>query len=112
MNSTTSKSLKKIIAMLTALVFMLSAFVFVFTGCASNDAGNGQADGAAETTDQTEETPVTIDYESAIVSYLGPEGTYTEAACERFFEEKGEYIHTKPLMRQCRRFVMGRAVMP
>ena len=40
----------------------------------------------------TELTPVQIDYDNAEVSYLGPEGTYTEAACEQFFEGKGKYV--------------------
>ncbi len=30
-------------------------------------------------------------YRSAIVSYLGPEGTYTQEACGKFFENKGFY---------------------
>ena len=32
---------------------------------------------------------VQISYESATVSYLGPEGTYTQEACERFFGSQG-----------------------
>ena len=32
------------------------------------------------------------DYSSSKVSYLGPEGTYTQEACESFFMKKGEYI--------------------
>ena len=32
------------------------------------------------------------DYSNARVSYLGPSGTYTEEACEHFFENKGTYI--------------------
>lgn len=36
--------------------------------------------------------PVTIDYDTAVVSYLGPEGTYTQEACGVFFEKKGEYV--------------------
>ncbi|MCR5527572.1 MAG: prephenate dehydratase [Lachnospiraceae bacterium] len=33
-----------------------------------------------------------LSYESAKVSYLGPKGTYTNEACEVFFENKGEYL--------------------
>lgn len=36
--------------------------------------------------------PVSIDYDAAVVSYLGPEGTYTQEACGVFFEKKGEYV--------------------
>ncbi len=32
---------------------------------------------------------------SAIVSYLGPEGTYTQEACEKFFCSHGVYRHFK-----------------
>ena len=34
-------------------------------------------------------------YHSAIVSYLGPEGTYTQEACEKFFGKQGTYIPYK-----------------
>ena len=36
--------------------------------------------------------PVQIDKESAVVSYLGPVGTYTQEACGVFFEKQGSYI--------------------
>ena len=36
--------------------------------------------------------PVQIDRDSAIVSYLGPVGTYTQEACGVFFENQGSYI--------------------
>ncbi len=36
--------------------------------------------------------PVSIDYDAAVVSYLGPEGTYTQEACGVFFEKKGVYV--------------------
>lgn len=41
---------------------------------------------------KAEKIPVSIDYDKAVVSYLGPEGTYTEAACGTFFEKKGSYV--------------------
>jgi prephenate dehydratase len=34
-------------------------------------------------------------YDSAIVSYLGPEGTYTQEACGVFFEKEGTYTPYK-----------------
>ena len=36
--------------------------------------------------------PVQIAYDSALVSYLGPEGTYTQEACGVFFEKQGSYV--------------------
>ena len=36
--------------------------------------------------------PVQIDKDAAIVSYLGPVGTYTQEACGVFFEKQGSYI--------------------
>ncbi len=36
-----------------------------------------------------------IPYESASVSYLGPEGTYTQEACELFFGNEGTYVPYK-----------------
>lgn len=39
-----------------------------------------------------QENKETKDYSNARVSYLGPSGTYTEEACEHFFENKGSYI--------------------
>ena len=41
---------------------------------------------------QPETTPVQISYESAVVSYLGPVGTYTQEACGVFFEKQGSYV--------------------
>ena len=35
---------------------------------------------------------VQIDADSAVVSYLGPVGTYTQEACGVFFEKQGSYI--------------------
>ena len=37
-------------------------------------------------------TEVTVSYENSRISYLGPEGTYTQEACGVFFEGEGEYI--------------------
>ena len=33
-----------------------------------------------------------ISYDTAVVSYLGPEGTYTQEACGLFFEKRGTYV--------------------
>lgn len=65
--------MKKQIAFLLALVLCAS-----LPGCASSQP---------ETL-----TPVQIDAASATVSYLGPEGTYTQEACGVFFEKQGTCV--------------------
>lgn len=46
--------------------------------------------GASAGPENTEEE-IPVSYESAVVSYLGPEGTYTQEACNRFFMNEGTY---------------------
>ena len=46
----------------------------------------------ASNEDNTDGNVVQIDYSSAVVSYLGPEGTYTQEACQKFFDEQGTYV--------------------
>ena len=56
-----------------------------------------------------------ITFEDATVSYLGPEGTYTQEACERFFGGKGEYIPYKTVADAVEALVIGKtefAVIP
>ena len=61
------------------IVSLLSlAFFLSLTGCGG--------------TDTTGAVTVQTDYASAEVSYLGPEGTYTQEACGRFFEKHGTYV--------------------
>ena len=64
--------MKKQLPLLLALILCVS-----MAGCANADQPA---------------VPVQIDYDSAIVSYLGPEGTYTQEACGVFFEKQGSYI--------------------
>ena len=61
-------------AVVTA-VFMIMA---LFTACNKSIS--------VENSPKTEKS-----YEAAVVSYLGPEGTYTQEACGLFFEKKGSY---------------------
>lgn len=62
------------------LALILAVLCLVTAGCASEPL-------------PAVSTPVS--YESAVVSYLGPEGTYTQEACGVFFEKQGEYIPYK-----------------
>ena len=65
--------MKKAISLLLAL--LMCAVLF---GCVNQKA--------------EESTPVQIAYDTATVSYLGPEGTYTQEACAQFFDGKGTYL--------------------
>lgn len=62
----------------TAALLLALALCLSFAGCGG--------------TDKTETVPVHIDYATATVSYLGPEGTYTQEACGQFFEKQGTYV--------------------
>ena len=65
--------MKKTISVLLAVLLIAS-----LVGCSNQKAA--------------EEVAVEIRYDAAKVSYLGPEGTYTQEACETFFEGKGSYL--------------------
>ena len=71
------KRLKKYICLLISIMCLILA------GCSGQQAESGQPEEAAAEQ---------ISYEDAKVSYLGPEGTYTQEACEHFFDNQGEYL--------------------
>ena len=58
-------------------IVMILALLVSFAGCTAQDT-------------QPEITPVS--YADATVSYLGPEGTYTQEACQVFFDREGSYL--------------------
>ncbi len=68
---------------------ILSVFISLVLCCSI--AGCAVLQGKEEPLSQ----PEPIDYSSAVVSYLGPEGTYTQEACETFFGGEGRYVPYK-----------------
>ncbi len=71
--------MKKALSLLMAMILCLP-----FTGCRDSAKQNSSAE-----TQISAEQP---SYASAKISYLGPEGTYTQEACEVFFEKQGELL--------------------
>lgn len=69
--------MKKLIS--TAIVFVTAACVL--SGCGSNNKTQDTLPSAAESL-----------VENASISYLGPEGTYTEEAAKFFFDSMGSFI--------------------
>lgn len=67
--------MKKLLTFLLPLLLCLSA-----VGCAETPRSEASEPPAAQ-----------VSYASAVVSYLGPEGTYTQEACGLFFEKEGDY---------------------
>jgi hypothetical protein len=67
---------------------MMCLMPVMLAGCAGQQ-GAQSGDGQQQA---SEEQAADISYADARVSYLGPKGTYTEEACQHFFEGKGEYL--------------------
>lgn len=63
---------------------LIAILCLILAGCSGQQSQQAQQD------EQPAEPQ--ISYEDAKVSYLGPRGTYTEEACQHFFEGKGEYL--------------------
>ena len=51
--------------------------------------------GACSGSKPEQQTVSNPSFESAKVSYLGPEGTYTQEACEKYFDGQGSYLPYK-----------------
>ena len=68
--------MNRILTILTLLTLCISLY-----GC-----------GASEEQIDVPASAEEISYSDAAVSYLGPEGTYTQEACGEFFDLQGEYI--------------------
>lgn len=66
------------------IVLALAMAFFVFSGCSSNK----------DSSDPLPAASVSIK-EDAAISYLGPEGTYTEEAAEFFFKSSGSFLPRK-----------------
>ncbi|MBR0520858.1 MAG: hypothetical protein IJJ95_05935, partial [Spirochaetales bacterium] len=60
------------------ILFITIVLCFMLAGCATK-ASDAMYEESA-------------DYSSAVVSYLGPEGTYTQEACGLFFGKQGSYL--------------------
>lgn len=77
-----------------------AAAVLLLTGCGDSSGDSSAAvssvSSSAVTTvaDSTAVPEITVDIsaDTARVSYLGPEGTYTQEACGAFLEGKGSYV--------------------
>ncbi len=80
------KSSTSFLAKTMALVFSMT-----LVGCAGN-APSAPAATDASATQQEQEAQAQPDFSQARVSYLGPEGTYTQEACGVFFGGEGTYL--------------------
>ena len=73
-------SSKRLCALVLAALLLLS-----LAGCAAKPD-------ASRSTEAEQPGTAPISYADATVSYLGPEGTYTQEACQVFFDREGSYL--------------------
>lgn len=81
--------MKRIVSLFSLLILSIS-----MSACSGNAGKVPESTAAAETAAVSENT---ADAEAASfadvkISYLGPEGTYTQEACETFFDEQGSCL--------------------
>ena len=74
--------MKRTICLLLALLLLCTALL---SGCAARSE-------QAAPTEAAQPQTAPISYVDATVSYLGPEGTYTQEACQVFFDREGSYL--------------------
>ena len=74
----------------TRINVIMVAAVLLMTGCGVRKNAENVV---KKNSSSAEKTAVTADIQAdaAVVSYLGPEGTYTQEACGKFFGGKGGY---------------------
>ncbi|MDO4797178.1 MAG: prephenate dehydratase domain-containing protein [Coriobacteriales bacterium] len=76
------------------LVALLLAGMLTLVGCAQTPSARPATDAGEPAQEQQEQAVATMpqtDWSKARVSYLGPEGTYTQEACQVFFGGQGTY---------------------
>ncbi len=83
--------------MFKALIIAAAAVSLLLSGCADKTDSSVSGSGAFSTSEAQESAlpegiAAEINADTARVSYLGPEGTYTQEACGAFFESKGSYV--------------------
>lgn len=66
--------------------------VALFTGCAPSAENAAASSSAAPASSASAAAVEQADYSQSRVSYLGPEGTYTQEACGVFFGGEGAYL--------------------
>lgn len=100
----------------TALLTLVVAAMLVLAGCGGAPAATQKTEAEEQaTTEQAETEQASPDYSKARVSYLGPEGTYTQEACGVFFDGKGTYLPQEDVAASVKALVDGQtdyAVIP
>ncbi len=104
------------------LISLMLAGVLAFAGCTSasqNDASASAASsnassraaasstGSASESASSQDSPENLDYSQTRVSYLGPQGTYTQEACARFFNAQGTYLPCENVAASIATLVVG-----